>query len=193
MLYFNIVVTGSTNSGKTNMISRFVENKFTENTPSTIGLEYVVKTILWCGETIQLRFLDVAGKEQYRPVLRCVYSFPKGIFFVYDITNKQSFDFIKDEFNVAKTLMNELPVMFLIGNKSDLEKQREVDDKTASEFASQNSMIFFETSAMNDINIYAIFNLMIQRIVKLNKPSNEPIYQRHVENPLSTKLNFLFR
>ena len=78
-------------------------------------------------------------------LIKCYCLGANVVIFVYDVTNRESFEFAKSEFEKAKSyIMLENTTIALVANKMDKEPQ--VDQKAAKEFAAQNGLLFFETS-----------------------------------------------
>ena len=72
----------------------------------------------------------------------------------YDITDRESFDSIKNfYFPEAKMNLNKDIKYYLIGNKFDLEEERQVQKEEAEKFANENGFPFFEVSTYNYYNI----------------------------------------
>ena len=106
-------------------------------------------------------------KKNHKSITRGYYKSSACAFIVYDITNLKTFkninNWIKDCVNLAPKNI----LLVLIGNKSDLEENREVDYDLGKNFADENNMIFFETSALSGNNIINAFNSSIQVIHNL--------------------------
>lgn len=137
------------------------------NCPHTIGVEFGTRIIEVAGQKIKLQIWDTAGQERFRAVTRSYYRGAAGALMVYDITRRfvllifVKFDFflITDLFRSTynhlsswltdtRNLTNPSTVIFLIGNKSDLESTREVTYEEAKQFADENGLMFVEASAM---------------------------------------------
>lgn len=55
-------------------------------------------------------------------------------------------------------------ILMLVGNKSDLEKDRQVTLEEALEYAKVNDLVFMETSALESINVENAFDSLIHTI-----------------------------
>ena len=157
-----IVFTGDPSVGKTSIIRRFCENKFDEIGPmSTVMVGYNNKKLKIDPYTeVEMKIWDTAGQEKYRSMTRGYLRDSNGIFIVFDLSKKKSFDSLKswlDEINNADISKN--CVKILIGNKSDF-KEKEVDENTAKKFAEENNMKFLSVSAKKGINIESMFEIM---------------------------------
>lgn len=84
---------------------------------------------------------------------------------MYDITDRQSFTAVSSWLADAQTLASQHIVIILCGNKSDLESERQVTTAEAEQFASENHMYFFETSAKNGINVEEAFYKCTQQVI----------------------------
>ena len=161
-----IFTIGDSATGKTSIISVYSGNKFSDNISSTIGIDFFIKKILLPnGKNCSLKLWDTAGQESYRSVALKNVKVSLGIIFVYDITSNQSFKNIKkwiDE--ISNTIdINEIPLLFL-GNKIDLQKERDVETEEGEKLANEYKGLFFETSAKNNENIDIAFNALIEKI-----------------------------
>lgn len=87
------------------------------------------------------------GQERFRAVTRSYYRGAAGALMVYDITRRSTYNHLQSWLNDARNLTNPNTVIFLIGNKCDLEAQRDVTTEEAREFADENRLIFLEASA----------------------------------------------
>ena len=148
---FKVVFMGDSGVGKTNVMSRFASDAFNINSKPTIGVDFALKNVRLGSYLIRLQLWDTAGQERYKTFTSTYFKDSQGIIFVYDITNKESFQNIRkwiahasENVDLAQTSM------ILLGNKVDLEQQRQVGREEAADFARQNSMLFFETSALDN-------------------------------------------
>ena len=96
---------------------------------------------------VKLQIWDTAGQESFKSVTRSYYRGAICCLLVYDITNKQSFDNTRKWLSDVQEFGNESTLIVLIGNKNDMEDNREVTKEQGAAFAKKNGLIFFETSA----------------------------------------------
>ena len=99
---------------------------------TTIGVEFGSKIVPVGGKTVKLQIWDTAGQERFRSVTRSYYRGAAGALLVYDITSRESFNSLKNWLTDARNLASPAIVILLVGNKKDLEEEREVDFLEAS-------------------------------------------------------------
>lgn len=90
----------------------------------------------------------LVGQERFRAVTRSYYRGAAGALMVYDITRRSTYNHLSAWLTDTRNLTNPSTVIFLIGNKADLESSREVTYEEAKQFADENGLMFCETSAM---------------------------------------------
>ena len=183
-LIFKIVLIGDSNVGKTNILSKYLQNEFNPDSKATVGVEFGSKTININNNVIKAQIWDTAGTEKYRSITNAYYKGAKGAFVVYDISRKSSFNNIDKWLFDLKNNGDENINIILIGNKIDLENQREVTTEEGEKKAIINKASFIETSAKNGDNIEKAFNLMIENVYENFKKENE-----NKENIDSEELN----
>jgi small GTP-binding protein len=142
-----IVVVGDSGVGKTCLLLRYVRDIYDPDTQSTLGVEFMTKIIETEKNRIQLQLWDTAGQELFRSVTRGYYRGSAGAFLVFDITNHDSFEHVGRWLHDVKEVARSDVVTILLGNKVDLEAERDVAREEAEEFARANKMRYFETSA----------------------------------------------
>ena len=143
--------------GKSNILSRYAKNTFKPNHEITIGCEFMAKNIQLKDKIIRIQIWDTAGQESFRSITRSYYKNSTCAFIVYDITSKKTFDNVIIWLNECRDMCYKNILICLIGNKIDLEDKREVTFEDGENFAKENNLLFFETSAKNGNNINEIF------------------------------------
>ena len=151
------IIIGDSAVGKTNIFSKFKEDKFDEFSQPSIGAQFLSKNISIDNNTFRLQVWDTAGQENFRSMTKTYYKNSACAFIVYDITEKESFQHLEYWLKECKAETPETLVLVLIGNKSDLAEKREVKYEDGLNFAKSNNMLFFEASEKNGENIEEIF------------------------------------
>ena len=168
-MLFKIVLVGDSSVGKTNLFLRYIKNEFDPQTKATIGVEFGTKIIKINNYNIKIQIWDTAGQERYKSITSAYYKGAQGAFLVYDITNKSSFLNIDKWIRDLKNNGDEKIVLFLIGNKNDLNDDRVIDTNEGKNKAKENKMFFLETSAKNNDNVNKAFDEIINNIFDVYK------------------------
>ena len=154
---FKYIIIGDSAVGKSNILLRYIHDKFNEEFQSTIGVEFGAKNLKIEDKIYRIQIWDTAGQETFRSITRAYYKNSVCACVVYDITNKNSFQNIKSWLEDCRKQSPKTVFLILIGNKVDLEDRREVTYEEGSIFAEKNGMLFFETSAKTGKNIEELF------------------------------------
>ena len=181
-MMFKILLLGDSGVGKSSLLLRYTKNQFNPDIRSTIGVEFGVKFIEIDNIKLKIQIWDTAGMERYRSLTSSYYKGAKGVVIVYDICRKKSFENIDKWINDFKSKADEDAVILLIGNKSDLIKEREVDTKEAMSKSERIKLAFMETSAKNNENVHKAFFTLFKEIMKIYKEKNSEVINDIEEN-----------
>ena len=154
---FKFLVIGAAGTGKSCLLHQFIESQYKEDSSHTIGVEFGSKIVPVGGRTVKLQIWDTAGQERFRSVTRSYYRGAAGALLTYDITNRESFNCLTNWLTDARTLASPQIVILMVGNKKDLEDEREVTFLEASRFAQENGLMFLETSAKTGQSVEEAF------------------------------------
>ncbi|KAK6313586.1 hypothetical protein J4Q44_G00169330 [Coregonus suidteri] len=154
---FKYIIIGDMGVGKSCLLHQFTEKKFMADCPHTIGVEFGTRIIEVSGQKIKLQIWDTAGQERFRAVTRSYYRGAAGALMVYDITRRSTYNHLSSWLTDARNLTNPNTVIILIGNKADLEAQRDVTYEEAKQFAEENGLLFLEASAKTGENVEDAF------------------------------------
>jgi len=143
---------------------RFADDTYTESYISTIGVDFKIRTIDLDAKTIKLQIWDTAGQERFRTITSSYYRGAHGIIVVYDTTDLESFNNVKQWLHEIDRYASENVNKLLVGNKSDLTSKRAVSYDQAKEFADSLGIAFIETSAKNSTNVEKAFMTMASQI-----------------------------
>ncbi|KAE9445317.1 hypothetical protein C3L33_22785, partial [Rhododendron williamsianum] len=130
------------------------------------GLIQKIRTVELEGKTSKLQIWDTAGQERFRTITSSYYRGAHGIIIVYDVTEMESFNNVKQWLNEIDRYANDTVCKLLVGNKSDLVENKVVDTQTAKAFADELGIPFLETSAKDSINVEQAFLTMAAEIKK---------------------------
>lgn len=181
---FKVILIGSISVGKTSILSRYITNEFDNNHHCTLKVDYKTKIININNMVkAKLNIWDTCGDEKYKSITRQYYRDAHGILLIYDITKKDTFDSIIEW---QKEIRNNAPndsVLFLVGNKTDLDKERKVTLQEGKNKAEELGMLFTEVSAKSGDNIPILFDKICEVMIETiqNKPELN-------ENKINTKL-----
>ncbi len=159
------ILIGNSGVGKSSLLFQFIEHRFKNGIEPTIGIEFGTKMIEVGGKTVRLQIWDSAGQENYRSITRAYYRNSICTLLVYDVTSRKSFEDVKVWFDEAKTYGNENMYFVLVGNKCELEGNREVAASEGERLARENGVLFFETSAIQKINVDKAFIAITEKIL----------------------------
>ena len=156
-LDIKIITLGDSHVGKTSLIIKYIENKFSTTFVTTMGFDIKNKQItLKDGTEAKLMIFDTAGQERFKSLAENYIKKANGILLVYDISEKQSFQNIENWMDSIKENSNELPII-LIGNKSDLNDERQVSIEEGQQKADEFGCPFYETSCKTGDNVNKCF------------------------------------
>jgi len=161
---FKLLLIGDSGVGKSCLLLRFADDTYTESYISTIGVDFKIRTIDLDAKTIKLQIWDTAGQERFRTITSSYYRGAHGIIVVYDTTDLESFNNVKQWLHEIDRYASENVNKLLVGNKSDLTSKRAVSYEQAKEFADSLGIAFIETSAKSSTNVEKAFMTMASQI-----------------------------
>jgi len=161
---FILVLIGDSGVGKSCLLLRFADDKWTDSYISTIGVDFKIRTIELDQKTIKLQIWDTAGQERFRTISSTYYRGAHGIIVVYDITNRASFENVKRWMTEIDKYAREGVNKLLVGNKSDMAEQRQVETQDGKAFAEASGIPFLETSAKMGYLVDETFLMMAHDI-----------------------------
>ena len=175
---YKLIFLGDQGTGKSSILNRFVDDKFIPTYQATIGLDFQSKNIQIDNQDIHLLLYDTAGQEKFRSLIPMYTREANIIILVYDITRKDSFLHIPSWINELSNVKIEDIIFALVGNKIDLNEQREVSINEGEKFAEENNFIFEEVSAKTGENFPELFYKKIfEQIIIKFRPGGQQIEQ----------------
>ena len=140
-------MVGDTTVGKTSALVRYVDDEFSTNFVSTTAVDYKDKQIIADGANIKLQIWDTAGQERFRTLTASFYRRTQGILLMYDVTNRSSFQNVREWVEEIQENAGPRVACVLFGNQCDRMTEKVVSTQEGREMASHFDMDFFEGSA----------------------------------------------
>jgi Ras-related protein Rab-1A len=164
-----ILLLGDSTVGKTSFILRFCEDKFDDGSITTIGLDQKTKYVKRGGKKIELHIWDTAGQERFRSIAKNLFKSAHGILLMYDVTNLNSFNDIKNWINnIQESVDISKIALIVVGNKIDLpDDEKKVNEGSRKSFEDSHKMKIIEASAKTNKNVNESFIALIDRMVEL--------------------------
>lgn len=177
---FKFIIIGDHEVGKTSIVRRFVENKFTHNYRATIGLNILTHSINFLDNDVKFSIWDIGAQKYFRRFRKTYYIGAQAAFIVFDLTVRESFDNIITWFEEIDQFLDtkELPLI-VVGNKSDLAEERVVDYQEGVEMTNKlsekglSNVSYIETSALTGENIHDAFRLISYHYITKSKEIEE--------------------
>ena len=188
-LLFKLILIGDSSVGKSNILLKYLKGEFDKNSKATVGVEFGTKNIMINNKKIKIQIWDTAGQERYRSITSAYYKGAKGALIVYDITRKNTFDNIDKWISDLKLNGDKNICILIVGNKSDLNEQREVDEELGKKKAEMFKTAFMETSALSGENISKAFEEVIEQIYQLNKNAFEENAKKDIDKGVNLNDN----
>jgi len=159
---YKLILLGNIDVGKTSLIIRFTEGKFSEEVTGEIDSKY--RDLNIDGKTVRMIITDTAGQERFRTLTSSYYRNADAIIIVYDITDQESFTDVEGHITEG-TRYSQRSEKFLVGNKVDLTNERVVDAASGKSLAEKHNILFFETSAKTGQDVDTLFESVAKKLM----------------------------
>jgi small GTP-binding protein len=157
-LSFKIIVIGDSGVGKSCLTMKATKNHFEEGLNSTVGFEFYSFNMKIDDKIVKLQIWDTCGMEIYRSLITNFYRNSALALVMYSVDNENSFENTNLWLKELRNYSNPDIQIFLIGNKCDLEDERQVSKDKAEIYAKQqNTQLFLESSAKTGFNAQKVF------------------------------------
>jgi len=164
---FKVILIGDIAVGKTSILSRFVDDKYTSEYRCNVGVEFKVKSLYLDEKTgADLQIWDTCGEERFRTITRQYYRDSSGIILVFDLTNRNSFLRLDGWLQDIREFGPVNVITILIGNKIDLDDDRTISTEEATIYAKKNNLTYIEVSAKSAYNVTNLFETLTKNMVQ---------------------------
>mmetsp|Transcript_99655 Transcript_99655/g.277522 ORF Transcript_99655/g.277522 Transcript_99655/m.277522 type:complete len:217 (-) Transcript_99655:112-762(-) len=160
-----VVFLGDEAAGKTSLVRRYMYDTFEESIQATIGMDFQSKTVYLEDKTVRLQLWDTAGQERFRSLIPSYIRDAAAAVVVYDITKRASFAGTRKWISDVRSERGSGAIVALVGNKSDLEEQREVSTEEGKQQADEMGVTFAETSAKLGHNVTQLFQQLAEALL----------------------------
>lgn len=162
---FKVVLLGEGCVGKTSLVMRYCQNTFADKHVSTLQASFLKKRMNVNNKRVDLAIWDTAGQERFHALGPIYYRESNGAVLVYDITDEDSFAKVKNWVKELKKMLGNDIAIAICGNKSDMEKNRTVDQSAAEAYAASVGAVHFNTSAKLNRGIDEMFLDLVKRMI----------------------------
>ncbi|EZA62025.1 ras-related protein Rab-38 [Ooceraea biroi] len=190
---FKLLVIGDYGVGKTALVRRYTEGKFSSNYKITIGADFAIKTLDWDPHTkINLQLWDIAGHERFGYMTRVYYKYAVAAALVFDISRAATFQSMKKWLNDLREKVTlpdgaDIPIV-LLANKCDVSVA--VTNEQISKFCKESRIdAWYATSAKQNTNIDAAMHYLVEKVLsaRIENGIRDSIRLRHESPPKREK------
>lgn len=203
-----LLLIGDSAVGKTSLLLRYMDDKFSQSFVSTIGIDFKVKTTTIDGQPVRMQIWDTAGQERFRTITTSYFRGAHGILLAFDLTERRTFQSVE---NWVRQITDHLKTqggegdekqedggedvaLILVGTKSDMVEKLQVTEVEGQALAAKHQMRFFATSAKFNSNVKESFDALAraaltksQKLSKTKSSNNINITKTDSEKPKEDK------
>ena len=170
---YKVILVGDSGVGKTCLLSMYVKG-MCEQTIPTIAVEFCTKEIeLFDGTKIKVQLWDTAGQERFKSLAMTYYRKAYGILLLFDVTKRSSFIACKNYLEEVRINSDKKCVIYLVGNKIDLDNERQITKEEAEIFAEKEKIKYIETSAIKNKKVNEAFTMLLNDIYLVKKEDDK--------------------
>jgi small GTP-binding protein len=158
-----VILIGNSGVGKTKLINRSIGLDFNNNDTSTVSGSFVSKVLTINKKEYIINIWDTAGEELYRGITQLFFRGSEIIILVYDICSSSTFESLERWYERCEEIIDNDHIYGIVGNKSDLYLNSQVNDIDAKKFAELKNAKFRLVSAKNDPQSFVDF---VEELVK---------------------------
>ena len=163
-----LMLLGDGQVGKTSLSLNLTKNTFDDSLLTTVGKESYIYQANLHGHNVKMKIWDTAGQERFKSMSVGVIKMVDGLILVYSIANKETFKNLDTWMNSVKNIadLSSKPVIIL-GNKCDLNENRQVTYEEGENYAKNLGYHFYETSAKTGENVKEAFDDIFEQLYKI--------------------------
>ena len=170
--YYKVILLGDNYVGTTCLLNRFIYHEYNPDKYSYYIYSNEKRITLENRKEVSFLFWDLYNHHNNYPLQRLFIKDSHGVMLTYDTTKRSSFESANYRLNRIKEDFNEIPVLALVGLKVDSFINEEVTEEEARKFAEDNNMLFYLTSAKEDLVVDECFNGVMNEIIRKDEIVN---------------------
>ena len=166
-----VCLLGDGQVGKTSLIRKFVLDQFSDDYITTVGTKVSKKKLFMefpdndkCVD-LTLTIWDILGQKEFKSLHTTFYAGASGGLIVCDLSRHDTFESMAGWIESLFQITGDIPLV-MIGNKSDLVDERQVDDSELQAICNQHNSIYITTSAKTGLNVEMAFENLATNIIR---------------------------
>jgi small GTP-binding protein len=162
---FKIIIVGNSGVGKTCLLERLVDDRFSSDFATTIGVDFKLYVMNLDNKVVKLQLWDTAGQERFRGITNSFYRGSNGILLCFDVTQRATFEGLDTWVSqIHQYAVPGLPLV-LVGCKGDQVSKREVTQEEAVRYAKHVGSAYIETSSRDNTNVRQAFEFISRALL----------------------------
>ena len=160
-----IFMLGGSSVGKQDFLLKFINEPFTKSHMTTLQIDFKIKIINLENKRIKLQIWDTGGEERFRTLLKTYYKGAQGLILMYDVSDPNTFKYIRDWMKQIEKHGNKSIKKILVGNNCD-SPDRVISEEEGKKLADEFNLDYFESSTKTNKNVSEVFYYLAKEILK---------------------------
>lgn len=162
MMQRKICIVGAFAVGKTSLVSRFVEHRFSKQYQTTVGVKISKKSLQFDAQAYQCVLWDLAGEDEFLQVQPSYLRGAAGYILVVDGTRQATLETALSIRQRVIEVVGDLPFVVLV-NKSDLENAWDLQQGALTALT-QEGWVWVKASAKTGSGVDEAFESLLAQI-----------------------------
>jgi small GTP-binding protein len=163
---FKVIMLGDNAVGKTSLLHRYLRGEFKPEYVPTIKTSIYEKEFKFPNYIVRLLLWDLGAESEFNEIRKEYCADARAAIIVYDVCRPSSFKSVDDWYRrIAESASDKL-IIWLVGNKIDLEGNRLVDKGAVEKKTKELGIGYMEVSAKTGENIEVLFTSILKDLIK---------------------------
>lgn len=165
-----VLIVGNSNTGKTSLATRYVQNIYNEDYMATLGVDFYLKNIeLDSGNILKLQIWDTAGQERFKSIVQQYYRGADGAVLTFCRADKASFEAIPLLVDLCRSHNKDLPII-VVETKIDSVgltqgSDQHISDTDIMKLCTNQKTAFVKSSAKTGENVEIVFRILADQML----------------------------